>query len=602
MRAAVVLVILLAGCATTNVPTPTPSTPGSPTPATVSTSPETSGAPTEPTPTPLDERVRLVGIGNSTFSIFGADAILARPGRVTILGDLNATPGLVRAMIEAQGGEFLPDRSTSRVFEASLPEARVTSALAAFEAEPFVLVAFPTFLLDETSSLESLPTPVATTAPVVLLDHDVAPSASCGGATHGQITRSLAGNDTDLLDLKANDVGVASAIERVVMGTDEPRVISISLGAFDGLPGRVDRHACDAPECLQARAAQAAFLWTIYHTLAELPTKDRERALVTVSSGNSGLNMTYATGLLRRLYPEVADQIVIVGGTDAAGAPSAVFSSSDTPEDMVFAQGRDVPTSVGGIACSVNGTSFAAPQVARLAGELHAKFPALNMSQIGHVIRSASTLENGTAPMKKGFYRMPTLERASVVVDILYGKPKPVTPTPTAAPVPSPTPTPPTPTPSPTPPPAPTYNVTSRFTASCTLFSTKFQDPASYGSYARDYYTYRVSAAGTMQGPPRAHVLVRLSYDQYSSTNEAQAGMNGTWSQPDRYDTAWTRSTSNAETGSWDADWRVERWASHGASTTPPVVTLQASISIPYDATYQRGFFAEAPTLTATCS
>ena len=149
----------------------------------------------------------------------------------------------------------------------------------------------------------------------------------------------------------------------------------------------------------------------IYFTIENMPASLREHVVVVLSAGNSGLNLTSEMNFLRAFTPNAIKHVILVGGTEADGKTrSGSFNSSDIPTDQILAQAENVSATVNGVPCTSDGTSFAAPQVSRLAAQLNKKFPGHSSAEIVQAIRAAALLQNG-------YSLIPTLGRASAVLN-----------------------------------------------------------------------------------------------------------------------------------------------------------------------------------------
>src|SRR5262249_32869294 len=116
-----------------------------------------------------------------------------------------------------------------------------------------------------------------------------------------------------------------------------------------------------APPCRQIQSAQRVFFQTILHALSQLSPEQLDNTAVVVASGNAGVDLTQEFRGLQTLFPAAFSRTQFVGATNEAGAP--VTGLNYASSRIVFSRGINVPTVPG---CTPTGTSFAAPEIARI--------------------------------------------------------------------------------------------------------------------------------------------------------------------------------------------------------------------------------------------
>lgn len=153
-------------------------------------------------------------------------------------------------------------------------------------------------------------------------------------------------------------------------------------GTCGGAPG----HPC-AGSYAAWKKAQYGFLSEIASLLQHMGPRVRGNTLIVVSAGNAGMDLRDEIQQLRKAYPDGFSHMLLVGSTGAT--ETAAHNHSSNAADMIYAKGFGVMVP-GQPGCVVDGTSFAAPQVAELAARLSKRFPTLTMDEIARAIDQAA--------------------------------------------------------------------------------------------------------------------------------------------------------------------------------------------------------------------
>lgn len=247
----------------------------------------------------------------------------------------------------------------------------------------------------------------------------------------------------EILGVIPND-RVLSWLARFAQGAAEDnkvKVVNLSLGPEVGY----ECDECTTDECLREcqhncsncatedcrRACQlclennALFLFSLYKLIENMPDSTRKNLAIVIAAGNSGIDLTAQMNFLRNIAPNAMKHIQLVSGTDAVGTPYCRYNYSQNPSDIIYA--KSLWVSLDNIIyanCKVNGTSFAAPVVSRLAAQLIKRFPnpgGLSADQVLQVIRDAA--HSSSVPITpcspSGFKTVPTYEEAVAAAQVM---------------------------------------------------------------------------------------------------------------------------------------------------------------------------------------
>jgi hypothetical protein len=163
----------------------------------------------------------------------------------------------------------------------------------------------------------------------------------------------------------------------------------------------------------QYRDNEEAFLeykCALLESLRQTNSDVFERTAFVVSAGNgvgnsgtAGLDLSEKISELREKYSHLfspdGPHIIIVGGEDANGNVDTGFNYSSTPGDMIYAPGRGVRVDASGT--TLDGTSFAAPQLTNLLIRLLAANPDRTIGEITKALREAALENNDNIPSQE---------------------------------------------------------------------------------------------------------------------------------------------------------------------------------------------------------
>lgn len=154
-------------------------------------------------------------------------------------------------------------------------------------------------------------------------------------------------------------------------------VINLSLQSLESAAQpSTDNRGCATGLCREVRREQLLFLTTLLQKLEFLDANVANNAVLVVSAGNAGVDLDVQLQALKAQFPNAWQRMRIVGATDSSGTVVTAFNSSRS--NMVFARG--VGVSALGNSCS--GTSFAAPEVARIIDFIWRLVPGLRSDQV----------------------------------------------------------------------------------------------------------------------------------------------------------------------------------------------------------------------------
>jgi hypothetical protein len=183
-------------------------------------------------------------------------------------------------------------------------------------------------------------------------------------------------------------------------------VVNMSLQSLAEPNDEVDRSACEMdvtlPQCISGtcahgkacngtysswKAAQFVFMAQIAALIQHMEPNTRDNTLLVLSAGNSGMNLSSEIAVLTAKYPDAMQHMLIVSSSGAG--PGQAHNFSPFAGEVLYAPGFGVAVP-GQTMCAVDGTSFAAPQVANLAARLAQQFPTLTTAQLVSVIYEAA--------------------------------------------------------------------------------------------------------------------------------------------------------------------------------------------------------------------
>lgn len=360
----------------------------------------------------------------------GATATVnAFPGQVSVAVVPTIPSATIASLARNNGASVAAQIPRLGIYLFSVPSGGEGALITALRQSPSVIDAIPHIGVDTAQVISgpvvmsTLPattstTPLMEAADVIEFDgFDVRSiTPSCSNVRHG------AGVGYVLTDTNAGDPPVTVAqyemrggesfemqnivhqLGRIADGAyrqNTTKVINMSLG--------VTGPACTTSPLL-ARTAQFAMMWQLMGAMNNMNEVQRQQIAVVVSLGNCGFNMTSEMAVLRTRFPNALKNILFVGGAEQG---SRVFNYTTDSTDAIYAPSVGVPVNASGAVC--NGTSFAAPRVARLVAQLNKLVPNLGGDQLLRAIRAASYADPG------GYQRLPSLADALAAAQQLYG-------------------------------------------------------------------------------------------------------------------------------------------------------------------------------------
>lgn len=166
---------------------------------------------------------------------------------------------------------------------------------------------------------------------------------------------------------------------------DRRAVINISLQpkASGSAGAAQDRRNCTTGVCREIQEEQKLFFRTLLQSM-EQTTKQypavADNSLIVVSAGNAGVDLTRQLQDLVAEFPNAAQRVVIVGGSarQSNGTDTVEPRLNSATANMIFARGVDAIA--GDDLCS--GTSFAAPEIARVLNDIWQREPHLTSDRV----------------------------------------------------------------------------------------------------------------------------------------------------------------------------------------------------------------------------
>lgn len=339
-----------------------------------------------------------------TYKTKSGDVItqdLALRGFVTLYVDPQTTTSQLSSAATIAGGRILDAIPHTGLYTVQVIEGQEADFLAAIFVNGYVL--------------DGEPTTADVNACVAAIDSFAAGATTCS-APHGNHVEAVAERGgacvTEIdkgplviqalakLGTFATDGILRPQVERLLIKEMEAAhaggrraVINISMQSTASVSGDINgarttcKSAPSAPICKSVQQGQKEFLRGILAALAAEPASVRDNTLVVISAGNAGVDITQAISdvALDPRYAEAFKHVKIVGSTDASGAVSQDnnYGGNGT---MVYAPGKNVPTLPG---CMESGTSFAAPEVARVMSAMWDAAPSLTSDQVTRALDDA---------------------------------------------------------------------------------------------------------------------------------------------------------------------------------------------------------------------
>ena len=428
---------------------------------TVDITPQLAGAFSFPGPYPLPGPVVYTNQAGQTITSH------AHPGQIFLFVAPNQMDvSAATALVAAHNGSIIAQIPTSGLYWVRVTVGAEATFIAAVENNPAVIFVGPDVpatgsqapavdLSGATSLIPLIPNGL-----IAQFDNFQPVGHQVCGQSHGAAVNTLleaggltaTGYDISELQQGTNQVALDEGLNALAHSSDigfglaraaqgaldrgQKLVVNVSLQAGGQPNDGIDRSICEThpndpqyPQCSAVwnsatstwvpgagyaswKTDEFSFLVGIAGALEFMPASLRDNTLVVVSSGNSGLDLTYETGLIQTLLPNAFPHMLIVGATGAGSQPYLGYNHSSNPAAMLYAPGLGVVIPQTG-GCLANGTSFAAPQVANLAAQLAQRFPNLTTAQIVQAIMTAGPIVNG----------LPTLPTPDQVVAVIQSPP-----------------------------------------------------------------------------------------------------------------------------------------------------------------------------------
>ncbi|MGA3259608.1 MAG: S8 family serine peptidase [Bryobacteraceae bacterium] len=428
---------------------------------TVDITPQLAGAFSFPGPYPLPGPVVYTNQAGQTITSH------AHPGQIFLFVAPNQMDvSAATALVAAHNGSIIAQIPTSGLYWVRVTVGAEATFIAAVENNPAVIFVGPDVpatgsqapavdLSGATSLIPLIPNGL-----IAQFDNFQPVGHQVCGQSHGAAVNTLleaggltaTGYDISELQQGTNQVALDEGLNALAHSSDigfglaraaqgaldrgQKLVVNVSLQAGGQPNDGIDRSICEThpndpqyPQCSAVwnsatstwvqgagyaswKTDEFSFLVGIAGALEFMPASLRDNTLVVVSSGNSGLDLTYETGLIQTLLPNAFPHMLIVGATGAGSQPYLGYNHSSNPAAMLYAPGPGVVIPQTG-GCLANGTSFAAPQVANLAAQLAQRFPNLTTAQIVQAIMTAGPIVNG----------LPTLPTPGQVVAVIQSPP-----------------------------------------------------------------------------------------------------------------------------------------------------------------------------------
>jgi hypothetical protein len=365
------------------------------------------GAGCHPTSSGLAGQIEFTGQPSSitaiTYTTVSGDVVtqeLAFSGMVSLIVDPQAASQLAPAITQSGG----------RVIDA-LP----VMGLYTVQVVPGQEAAFLRAMFKNTFVLDGEPTTADVNACISAVDSFGAGVSVCS-TYHGKIVEAIADrggecfNEVDKggLIIQALDKFASFASDGILRSEDvrllvkeaesrqaagQHAVINLSLQSAASVSGDANgaRTTCKttptARICKSVQQGQKEFLESILAALAAEPASVRNNTLVVIAAGNAGVDLTQVISdlALDPRYAEAFQHVKIVGAADASGAvwQGVNYGGNGT---MVYAPGKNVSPWPG---CTVSGTSFAAPEAARVMSLIWDAAPSLTSDQVVAALKAA---------------------------------------------------------------------------------------------------------------------------------------------------------------------------------------------------------------------
>lgn len=291
-------------------------------------------------------------------------------GWASLIADPGLSVAAARALAAPRGGTVIDGLPRIGVYSVAVEPAELPAFVLAMHGEPGVRRAAPAGVVGPFG--------------VTVIDRPPNPEAASGidcTADHGDAVAAVAargGAAVEHVDAQAGAWELAGDWFSVT-----PSITRRVVRAMEAAAARGERQVINLSVGLDA-SEEGAFLLAMAQALEVAPDRVRDNTIVVAAPGNDGADLTQALRDLQRHAPDGAARMAVVGATEDVGAASPAFRHAR--EKMVFA--RAVGVDVDGFT-RCDGTSFAAPEVARVLEQVWREVPALTSAELIAIFEEA---------------------------------------------------------------------------------------------------------------------------------------------------------------------------------------------------------------------
>lgn len=343
--------------------------------------------------------------------------VLASPGRLLLIVEPNSVDATtVTALAEANGASVIAAIPVAGEYWLGVKDGQEATFVSSIASRPGVLLAVPDVPVAVADGVVDL-IHATSLAPLSVAGQNIAQFDDfrnpdhCG--THGDEVQAFLSEGAQSVSgygigREATDsvFGLARVASGAAQGGSR-LIVNMSLQSLGEPNDQQDRSGCEGDPVLRVcssgtcagglpctgdyrswKRSEFAFLSQIAALIEHMDSAVRDNTLVVLSAGNAGLDLTTELMDLRSTYPNAVVNMLIVGSRDAPVFKAHNHTSGSS--DMLYADGfgLEVPGQPG---CVVDGTSFAAPQVANLVAQLSKQFPKLTAAALARAVLNAAT-------------------------------------------------------------------------------------------------------------------------------------------------------------------------------------------------------------------
>jgi uncharacterized repeat protein (TIGR02543 family) len=208
---------------------------------------------------------------------------------------------------------------------------------------------------------------------------------------HGEFTSTVAGSSgATVLQLDLTGAPLVEFKSRIATEIENAKVpLVVNLSMQSEISYTCSKGGCTSAQLVDVELQQYAFLEGLVGMLddqLQLNQKSAKNTILVVAAGNAGVDLYGWLQLVAQDYPAAFAHMKVVGGITKDGTASHFNYSSRSDNNLItYANGQDV--SIKGQLCS--GTSFAAPEVARVLDLMWQKNPNLSGDSISKLFDAA---------------------------------------------------------------------------------------------------------------------------------------------------------------------------------------------------------------------